>query len=72
MSQSVFGVCVSTVRSCLLFIGVNGPPVSSFKPLKYCKSWLKSGHHSALDKPTGKQVKTVEPDIRHTLFGGQC
>ena len=47
----------------------NGPPVSIFKPLKYCKSWLKSGHHSALDKPTGKQAKVVEPDVRHTLFG---
>ena len=33
------------------------------------KSWLKTGHHSALDKKTGKKAKLVEPDPRHKLFG---
>ena len=38
----------------LLFIQLNGPPLSIWRPLEYCKSWLLH-HHSAIDK---RGVKT--------------
>ena len=31
-------------------------------------SWLKAGHHSALDRPTGKQSRQPAAETRHMLF----
>jgi len=43
--------------SALLFIKVNGPLPSLFNPTPYVELWLREGHHSSTDKPTGKQSK---------------
>ena len=53
---------VSTVSD-LLMIMVNGPSVSNWNPRKYVISWLKTGRHSASDKPTGKR-SSKEEDCR--------
>ena len=53
---------VSTVSD-LLMITVNGPSVSNWNPRKYVISWLKTGRHSASDKPTGKR-SSKEEDCR--------
>ena len=37
-------------------------------PVKYCITWLKAGHHSALDKETGKPAKKILPETRHSIF----
>jgi len=60
-------VCVEFDRS-LLFIDLNGPDVTDFDPVKYCTTWLKAGHHSALDKETGKPAKQILPETRHSIF----
>ena len=54
--------------SSLLFICVNGPPLKHFDSRKYVISWLKSGRHSAIDKPTGKSVKDSTPAFHCKLF----
>lgn len=38
----------------LLMISINGPSLRYWNARKYVISWLKSGRHGALDKPTGK------------------
>ncbi|PSN39692.1 E3 SUMO-protein ligase [Blattella germanica] len=44
---------VNTVSN-LLFIGIIGPPLTSFDPTKYVKSWLLQGPHSAVDTKQGR------------------
>ena len=58
---------VSSVNN-LLMVSVNGPPIHAFNAEKYVISWLKSGKHSAMDKPTG--LSKTEVDVSHgsTLF----
>ena len=50
----------------LLMVGINGPPLESWDPAKYVISWLKSGHHGALDKATGlpKKAPIVKPSAK--------
>jgi len=49
---------VSSVND-LLMTGVNGPPLEFWNVTKYAISWLKAGHHGALDKATGLVRKKV-------------
>ena len=63
-------VCIIVVflsRS-LLCLEVNGPPLAYFDANDYAVSRLKSGHHSALDRPTGKPSTAPALEIRHKLF----
>ena len=45
----------------LMMLSINGPPLSHWNARKYVLSWLKSGKHGALDKPTGlaKQISVL-------------
>jgi hypothetical protein len=46
----------------LLMISINGPSLKHWNARKYVISWLKSGRHGALDKPTGKA--TIARELR--------
>ena len=50
----------------LLMVGINGPPLESWNADKYVISWLKAGHHGALDKATGlsKVATVVKPSTK--------
>ena len=37
----------------MMMIGINGPLLHAWNASKYVISWIKSGRHGALDKPTG-------------------
>ena len=50
----------------LLMISINGPSLNNWNARKYVISWLESGHHGALDKPTGKV--TVEPEPKESAL----
>ena len=52
----------------LLFISINGPPVHCFDAVKFAARWIKSQHHSALDKPTGKPLNLQEQSHSSHLF----
>lgn len=52
----------------LLMISINGPPVRHWNARKYVISWLRSGRHGALDKPTGKATPDQEQDKSSKLF----
>ena len=47
-------------------VGINGPPLESWNADKYVISWLKAGHHGALDKATGlsKVATVVKPSAK--------
>lgn len=52
--------------SALLFLKLNGPPLTSFNPAKYVESWLLRGRHSALDsnsKERERGGKMIEEHI---------
>ena len=44
---------ISTVHD-LVFIKVNGPTPEHFWTEEYAAMWIKDGHHSASDKPSGR------------------
>jgi len=50
---------ISTVRNLrnLMFIKVNGPPLKQFRADEYASTWIKEGHHSASDKPSGHKAE---------------
>src|SRR6218665_1145303 len=51
--------CLATPLG-ILFVSVNGMPLNCWDPKPYVMTWLKSGRHSADDKPVGKvKRKTV-------------
>jgi len=50
-----------TTLSDLLMISINGPGLRDWNVDKYVLSWLKTGRHGALDKPTGKSSSPKEP-----------
>jgi hypothetical protein len=52
----------------LLMIGINGPPLKAWNAVKYVVTWLKSGRHGALDKPTGLPKKVDTVPHSSTLF----
>lgn len=60
-------LAVQTVSS-LLMISVNGPPIDHWNPRKYVISWLKSGHHGALDKPSGPAKQQQKVTCASKLF----
>jgi len=45
--------------SSLMFVGMEGPPMSSFNPTAYVKSWLAAGRHAATDMGKTKKEKEV-------------
>jgi len=45
----------------LLIISINSPYLRDGNVDKYVLSWLKTGRHGALDKPTGKSSSPKEP-----------
>ena len=53
---------ISTMRD-LLFIKLNGPPLEHFHAEKYAAMWIKDGHHSASDKPSGR--KAPDDNVQH-------
>jgi len=57
----------STVSD-LMMVGINGPPLTTCNATKYVVSWLKSGRHGALDKPTGIPRKVEEVPKKTKLF----
>lgn len=52
----------------MLMIGINGPPITSWNAEKYVITWLKSGRHGALDKPTGLPTKPQNVTHSSKLF----
>jgi hypothetical protein len=52
----------------LLMISINGPCLRDWNAKKYVLSWLKSGRHGALDKPTGRRSKAPEKKNAARLF----
>ena len=52
----------------LLMISINGLCLRDWNAKKYVLSWLRAGRHGALDKPTGKPVKTREVNKAAKLF----
>jgi len=52
----------------LLFIEVNGPPLAYSDPEKFATSWLKNGHYSAIDQPTGKQFRASTMETPQSCF----
>jgi hAT family C-terminal dimerisation region len=53
---------VNTMRE-LLFVKLNGPPQDNFPAERYVAMWIKEGHHSSSDKPSGRSAK--EKNISH-------
>lgn len=52
----------------LLFVKLNGPPLEHFEPEQFVRMWLKDGHHSAVDRPSGRTAPTSSMQSRHKLF----
>ena len=53
----------------ILFVSVNGMPFYCWDPKLYVMTWLKSGRHSAADKPFGKaKRKTVVNILLYVYF----
>lgn len=61
MTPERAALLVNTVSN-LLFIRIVGPPLTSFDPTKYVKSWLLQGRHSAVD--TKSKVRNREEENR--------
>jgi len=59
---------VSTIDN-FMMLSINSPPLAAWDPTKYVVSWLKSGHHGALDKATGVAKKPTVPNHSSKLFG---
>jgi len=52
---------LAVTLSDLLMININGPCLRDWNIDKYVLSWLKTGRHGALDKPTDKLSSPKEP-----------
>ncbi|XP_047103608.1 E3 SUMO-protein ligase KIAA1586-like [Schistocerca piceifrons] len=52
----------------LLLISINGPPLHCFDAEKYAARWIKSQHHSELEKSTGKPSNLQEQSHSSRLF----
>ncbi|KAJ8874523.1 hypothetical protein PR048_025383 [Dryococelus australis] len=44
----------------IMFIRIVGPPLRSFEPSKYVKTWLLRGRHSAIDTNSKSKTKDEE------------
>jgi len=42
-----------------MFVDMEGPPMSSFEPIAYVKSWLAAGRHAATDMSKTKKETEV-------------
>jgi len=51
-----------------LFVSVNGMPLNCWDTKPYVMTWLKSGRHSATDKPVGKANKKTAVKHSSLLF----
>jgi hypothetical protein len=49
-------------------LALNEPLLEFWNATKYVISWLKAGHHSALDNQHGQAKNDVELDHRAKLF----
>ena len=47
----------------ILFVSVNGMPFYCWDPKPYVMTWLKSGRHTADDKPVGKAKRKTAVSI---------
>ena len=52
----------------LMMVSINGPPLRDFNARKYVLSWIRSGRHTALDKPTGIAPKEADVPLSAKLF----
>jgi len=43
-------ISIAHLLSQLMFVGMEGPPMSSFEPTAYVKAWLAAGRHAATDR----------------------
>lgn len=41
----------------LLFVRLNGPPITDYKPERHVKSWLSKGRHSAVDTQSKERCR---------------
>jgi len=57
-----------TTLSDLLTISINGLGLRVWNVDKYVLSWLKTGRHGALNKPTGKSSSPKEPKRERKLL----
>jgi len=60
-STAVRNCLAVTALSDLMMISINGPGLRDWNVDKYVLSWLKTGRHGALDKPTGKSSSPKKP-----------
>jgi len=49
-------------------IGINGPPTTHWNATPYVISWLKTGRHGALEKPTGLEKNIVIVPVSAKIF----
>ena len=49
VTRHVINVIVDKVNTMLIFVSMEGPPMSSFEATAYVKSWLAAGRHAAAD-----------------------
>ena len=49
VTRHVINVIVDKVNTMLIFVSMEGPPMSSFEATAYVKSWLAAGRHAATD-----------------------
>jgi len=61
---------VSSVNN-MLMVGINGPPLETWNAAKYVVSWLKAGHHGALDESTGPPKQKVAAKHSAKLFDSE-
>jgi len=52
----------------MLMVGINGTLLETWNAAKYVVSWLKAGHHGALDKSTAPPKKKVVAKHSAKLF----
>ena len=60
-------LAVSRINN-LTMVSINGPPLRVFNARKYVISWIRSGRHTALDKPTGIASKEADVPLSATLL----
>ena len=56
-------LAVTTLHN-LLMISINGPCLREWNVNKYALSWLRTGRHGALDKPTGKGKSSSTKEVK--------
>lgn len=44
----------------LLFVDLNGPPIETFNPIPFVKSWIKKGHRTSASWVPGRRAQPIE------------